>query len=77
MFELPVLSSTCTAVFGMLLLNRLPRLYNPLFKHDRFRRPADDRFFVVLDASDPKFDEAASTQLLMDAGATVVERVED
>ena len=77
MFELTVLFSAYTAVFGMLLLNRLPRLYNPLFKHDRFRRATDDRFFVVLDASDPKFDEAASTQLLMDAGATVVERVED
>ena len=77
MFELTVLFSAYTAVFGMLLLNRLPRLYNPLFKHDRFRRVTDDRFFVVLDASDPKFDEAASTQLLRDAGATVVERVED
>ena len=77
MFELTVLFSAYTAVFGMLLLNRLPRLYNPLFKHDRFRRATDDRFFVVLDASDPKFDEAASTQLLRDAGATAVERVED
>lgn len=77
MFELTVLFSAYTAVFGMLLLNRLPRLYNPLFKHDRFRRATDDRFFVVLDASDPKFDEQASTRLLLDAGATAVERVED
>jgi hypothetical protein len=52
-------------------------LYNPLFKHDRFRRATDDRFFVVLDASDPKFEEQASTRLLLDAGATAVERVED
>jgi hypothetical protein len=77
MFELTVLFSAYTAVFGMLLLNRLPRLYNPLFKHDRFRRATDDRFFVVLDASDPKFEEQASTRLLLDAGATAVERVED
>ena len=77
MFELTVLFSAYTAVFGMLLLNRLPRLYNPLFKHDRFRRVTDDRFFVVLDATDPKFDEQASTRLLLDAGATAVERVED
>ena len=77
MFELTVLFSAYTAVFGMLLLNRLPRLYNPLFKHERFRRVTDDRFFVVLDASDPKFDEQASTRLLLDAGATAVERVED
>jgi hypothetical protein len=77
MFELTVLFSAYTAVFGMLLLNRLPRLYNPLFKHDRFRRATSDRFFVVIDASDPKFDEAQTTRLLRDAGATAVERVED
>ena len=77
MFELTVLFSAYTAVFGMLLLNRLPRLYNPLFKHDRFRRATSDRFFVVIDASDPKFDEAQTTRLLQDAGATAVERVED
>jgi hypothetical protein len=77
MFELTVLFSAYTAVFGMLGLNGLPRLHNPLFKHDRFRRATSDRFFVVIDASDPKFDEAQTTRLLRDAGATAVERVED
>ena len=77
MFELTVLFSALTAVFGMLGLNGLPRLYNPLFKHERFRRATSDRFFVVVDASDPKFDEAGTTRLLTDAGARAVERVED
>jgi hypothetical protein len=77
MFELTVLFSAYTAVFGMLGLNGLPRLHNPLFKHDRFRRATSDRFFIVIDATDPKFDEAAATRLLQDAGATAVERVED
>jgi hypothetical protein len=76
-FELTVLCSALTAVFGMLGLNNLPLLYNPLFKIDRFRRVTDDRFFVVIDASDRKFDEQATTQLLQDAGAVAIERVED
>ena len=76
-FELTVLFSAYTAVFGMLMLNGLPRLYNPLFKHDRFRRATSDRFFVVVDATDPKFNEQQTTQLLLDAGAKAVERVED
>jgi hypothetical protein len=76
-FELTILFSALTSIFGMLGLNRLPRLYNPLFKSERFRRATTDRFFVVVDASDPKFDEAATTKLLTDAGATAVERVED
>ena len=76
-FELTVLCSALTAVFAMLGLNRLPMLYNPLFKHDRFRRATDDRFFVFIDATDPRFDEARATSLLKEMGATAVERVED
>jgi len=77
MFELTVLFSALTAVFGMLGLNHLPQLYNPLFKIARFRRVTDDRFFVVIDASDPKFNEQETTALLQGAGAAAVERVED
>ena len=40
-FECTVLFSALTAVFGMLGLNRLPLLYNPLFKSERF--PAGDQ----------------------------------
>jgi len=76
-FECTVLCAALTAVFGMLGLNRLPTLYNPLFKSDRFRRVTDDRFFIVLDASDAKFDEPSATKLLNDTGAIAVERVED
>ena len=76
-FELTVLCSALTTVFGMLGLNKLPQLYNPLFRSDRFRRVTTDRFFVVIDATDPKFDEAATTKLLQDAGAAAVERVMD
>ena len=77
MFECTILFSALTAVFGMLGLNRLPMLYNPLFKSERFRRVTNDRFFVVIDASDPKFEEEESADLLRKLGAMAVERVED
>jgi hypothetical protein len=76
-FECTVLCASITAVFGMLALNRLPMLYNPLFKSDRFRRVTNDRFFVVIDATDPKFDEQRTGDLLRQAKAVEVERVED
>ena len=76
-FECTVLLSAITAVFGMFGLNNLPMLYNPLFKSERFRRVTDDRFFIVIDASDKRFDEAETTQLLTEAGAVAIERVED
>ena len=76
-FELTILFASLTAVFGMLILNRLPRLYNPLFKHERFRRVTNDRFFIYIDATDRKFNEGETAKLLSEAGATAVERVED
>ena len=76
-FECTVLFSAITAVFAMLGLNRLPMLYNPLFKSERFRRVTDDRFFLVVDASDARFDEAKTVKLLNEQGALTVERIED
>lgn len=76
-FETTVLLSALTAVFGMLILNKLPMHYNPLFKSERFRRVTDDRFFVVIDSRDEKFDEAQVTALLQSLQPLAVERVED
>lgn len=76
-FETTVLASALTAVFGMLGLNKLPTLYNPLLRSERFRNVTRDRFYVVIEAEDPKFDEAGTAQMLSGLGATVVERVED
>jgi hypothetical protein len=76
-FECTVLLSALTAVFGMFSLNRLPQLYNPLFKSERFRRVTDDRFFIVIDASDRRFDEPETAKLLQDSGAVAIERIED
>jgi len=76
-FELGVLLAALTAVFGMLGLNRLPHLYNPLFRSRRFRRVTNDRFFVVIDASDPNFDRDQTEQMLLNLGATAVEWIEE
>lgn len=63
-FELTILFAAFSAGLGMLLLNALPMFYNPLFKSGRFRRVTDDRFFVVIDATDPIFDEQKTPELL-------------
>jgi hypothetical protein len=76
-FEVTVLLAALTAVFGMIGLNGLPRLYNPLFKSGRFRRVTSDRFFIVIDATDPKFDAEGTRELLGLLGAQAVESVED
>lgn len=74
-FELTILFSAFGAAFGMLLLNKLPMLYHPLLKVDRFRRATQDRFFVVVEARDEKYDQDQTGNLLRQQGATAVEVV--
>lgn len=76
-FELTVLLSAFAAVFGMFALNKLPRLYNPLFNVDRFSKASDDGFFICVEASDELFSEEKVSSLLNDAGATHIETVYD
>ena len=61
-FEMTVLFSALTAVFGTLVLNKLPMLYHPVLKSPALIRATDDRFYLVIEAKDPKFinDEVKS-----------------
>ncbi len=63
-FELTVLLSCYSSVVIMLALNGLPRFNHPLFGAKHFERVGDDRFFLVIEKGDPKFDETATRQLL-------------
>jgi hypothetical protein len=61
----------------MLFLNRLPRLHHPLLKNRRFALATHDRFFVVIETSDPKYSEAETRRLLESLGSRHIELVEE
>lgn len=76
-YELTILFGAFGALFGMMFLNRLPRLYHPLLKNRRFKLATHDRFFVVIECDDPKFSETETRKLLEGAGSKHIELVED
>ena len=76
-FEMMVLLAGISAVFGMFALNKLPRLHHPIFKHSTFHRASDDRFFLSVEATDPKFNSTETARFLESIGGTNVEIVED
>ncbi len=76
-YELTILFGAFGALIGMLVLNRLPRLHHPLLKHRRFALASHDRFFIVIETADPKYQPDATRQLLESLGSTRVETVEE
>ncbi|UCD76170.1 MAG: DUF3341 domain-containing protein [Phycisphaerales bacterium] len=76
-FEVTVLFAALSVVLWMLLLNRLPSLYHPTFKSHRFTRVTDDRFFVVIEAGDPKFEPGRTQEFLEGLNPLSVEVLED
>jgi mono/diheme cytochrome c family protein len=74
-FELAVLFSAITALIAMLALNGLPLPSHPLNLKRRFARVTDDKFFLLIEASDPKFDEKATRELLASTAPAVLDDV--
>ena len=76
-FELTILLSAFGAFGGMLALNGLPRMFNPLFRSDRFRRATADRFFISIEARDRRFDADSNARFLRGIGANAIEVIEE
>jgi hypothetical protein len=76
-YELTILFGAFGAIGGMLFLNRLPRLHHPLLKNRRFALATHDRFFVVIETSDPNYSEVETRKMLEAAGSKHIELVEE
>ena len=76
-FETTILFAGLTAAFGMLLVNGLPKPYHPVFNVASFARASKDRYFLVIEAEDPKFDPAATSSFLQGLGPIEVNEVEE
>lgn len=77
LFELTILLSAFTVLFGLLGLMQLPRYNHPLFASKQFHRATDDAFFIAIEARDPKFSPSQTRDLLETIGGNNIELVEE
>ena len=75
-FEMTVLFAAFSAVLGMLILNKLPQPYHPVFNLPDFALATRDRFFLAVEANDPKFKHGEVVDLLKSLNAVAVNDVE-
>lgn len=75
-FECTVLFAAGSAVFGMLIRNRLPQPYHPVFSTPNFEKATTDGFFLCIQANDPKYDSRETMAFLKGLRAIEVTEVE-
>jgi hypothetical protein len=75
-YETTILFAALCAFVGMLALNGLPRPHHPIFNARNFDRASQDRFFLCIEAVDPKFDYENTWALLQSLGPEAVAEVE-
>jgi hypothetical protein len=76
-FEATILLAAVATFVGMLALNNLPLHYHPLLNKERFRRATSDRYFISIEADDPRFDPEETLAFAESLGGTAVEKVMD
>lgn len=74
-FESTILLAVFTSFFGMWILNKLPQVWHPFFRNERFNHVTDDAFLLGIEARDQRFDAETTPKLLQDAGAIAVQPV--
>jgi hypothetical protein len=74
-FEMMVLTTALTGLFGLLAICGLPRYHHPLFGSKAFDRATKDRFFVCIEATDPKFHRDDTRAFLNSLNPLSVEEV--
>lgn len=76
-YELTILFTAFATIAGMFILNKLPMHYHPVQKTPQLTRLLDDRFHIVIEANDPKFNAAQTREFLAKIGGKDIVELEE
>lgn len=76
-FELTILIAGLTAVIAMIVANGLPMPYHAVFNVPRFELASNDRFFLSIEARDPRFQLNGTRTFLEGLGAKGVYEIDE
>ncbi len=74
-FELTILFGGLSSAIGMLALNGLPMPYHPVFNVPEFAMASENKFFLVVFSSDPKYDSDRTRLFLSELGPRMIAEV--
>ncbi|MEO6873596.1 MAG: DUF3341 domain-containing protein, partial [Opitutaceae bacterium] len=75
-YELTILFTAFATIGGMFFLNGLPMYYHPVLKHKDIQRGMTDKFFIVIETRDPRFNLADTTAFLARIGGQDIKELE-
>jgi hypothetical protein len=75
-YELTILFTAFATIIGMFVLNGLPMHYHPVLNSEQMRRASDDQFFIVIEATDGRYDPAETRAFLTSVGGHEVAELE-
>jgi hypothetical protein len=76
-FAFTVLIAAIGTFVIMLVLNGLPRWFNPLFYSKNISRSTDDGFFISVECDDKKFDNRKTSDFLKSIGGSEIELLQE
>lgn len=76
-YELTILLAAFGTLAGMFITNRLPMHYHPVMNYEKFSACLDDKFAIVIESADPKFDSEKTRAFLASLGGHSIELVSE
>lgn len=75
-YALTILFASFATIGGMFFLNRLPMHYHPILKWPKAHYGSDDKFLLIIESTDSKYDRKRTQELLASLGSTEIEELE-